>query len=238
MEERSKYWDKTWNYVRGCTPIGVGCRRCYARRNHDRLLANPAVPSYSRPFDQVHVAWDMLEDPAPLHWRKPRIIFVNNLSDTFHEVVPDEALWHAYRIMRQAPQHTFLLLTKRAARMRRWSWSIVCLENLWLGVTCETPAYMERVRHLTCIPAAIRWLSWEPAIEALEWGPWLEKIDWLVAGGETGADTQAVPERWVREARDACAEYGTAFWFKQWGGTAAPPRDAPLLDGRVHIARP
>ncbi len=243
----TKWWNESWNWVRGCTPVSPACRLCYARRAHKRLLANPIVPSYSRPFDEVHVVEEMLDDPAPLHWRKPRICFVNDLSDTFHEAVPLVALVRAFEIMREAERHTFLVLTKRAHLMAHFAelglggdWPV----NVWAGVTVEMACYLDRLDVLCEVPARVRFLSVEPLLSPVAeflTAEHLKALGWIIVGGETGPPAEnpvrADPDE-VRNFRSLCEANEIPLWFKQWGGTPGPPAELPELDGEVLSGRP
>lgn len=235
-----KWWDESLNFVRGCTPVSRACNGCYAEANHERLLANPKVPSYSRPFNEIHVVEEMLDDPPMAHWRDPRRVFVNNLSDTFHPEVEAHHLVKLFSLMRRYDDHIYMLLTKRASRMAQFARYVVddWPENVWAGVTIEGFAEIGRLGWLLEVPAAVRFISWEPALdnlpEMLRQAPTaMEKIAWIIMGGQTGAGTTPMPEQWARAGRDLCTEFNAALYFKQWGGTVVPPKDAPLLDGET-----
>lgn len=244
-DERMKWWNESFNFVRGCTPVSRACQWCYAKSNHERLRANPKVPSYNAPFHSVSVVKDMLNNPPMARWAKPRLVFVNNLSDTFHPKVDTRHIVKLFEIMRRFNQHTFMLLTKRAARMEQVARYIVddWPENVWAGVTIEGFAEIGRIGWLMQVPAPVRFISWEPALnnlpERLRQAPGaLEKIDWIIAGGRTGPGSEPMPEEWARAGRDLCRDFDIAYFFKQWGGSIVPPRDAPLLDGEEFVELP
>jgi protein gp37 len=223
---RIEWTEATWNPVTGCTKISPGCKHCYAERMALRLQAM-GVDRYQDGF-RVTLQPDVVE--LPLSWRKPRVIFVNSMSDLFHRSVPESYIERCFEVMRQASQHTFQVLTKRADRLAEmtanWDWPL----NVWMGVSVESPAYLERIDLLRQVPAAIRFLSVEPLLEALPTFS-LEGIGWVIVGGESGPGARPMRPEWVRPIRDNCAEVGVPFFFKQWGGVNKK-RTGRLLDGR------
>lgn len=172
--------------------------------------------------------WDLLE--LPLRWRSPRLIFVNSMSDLFHEQVPEAFIRAVFTVVRKARHHTFQLLTKRAERLAALAPSLPWPENLWVGVSIENQQYVWRADLLRTVPAAVRFLSIEPLL-----GPItrldLQGIGWVIVGGESGPGARPVDVQWVRAIRDLCREHGIPFFFKQWGGTRRT-QAGRMLDGR------
>ena len=222
----------TWNPVTGCDKVSDGCRNCYAERMAHRLqrMGNP------RYGDGFHVTLhhDLLS--APYRWRKPRMIFVNSMSDLFHRQVPDDFIAAVFRTMADNPRHTFQILTKRPHNALKLVDRLPWPDNVWLGVSVERPRYAFRIKRLSQLPAVVRFVSAEPLLEAL---PHLElqRIDWLIAGGESGPGARPVDAAWLRDLRDQCQASGTAFFFKQWGGVRKKTAGR-LLDGRQHLEFP
>ena len=217
MGKSSIEWtDATWNPVTGCTEVSPGCDHCYAKTIAERFRGTPAFPVG---FD-VQLRPEKLEDP--LHWRAPRRIFVNSMSDLFHADVPKDFIADVWRTMQLAPQHTFQILTKRAERMERVvRWLQVNAPpadkpNVWLGVSVESTDYYSRIRHLQRTPAALRFLSCEPLLGPLPELP-LDGIGWVIVGGESGQGARPMHPSWVRGIRNQCRAAGVPFFFKQWG---------------------
>jgi protein gp37 len=221
-----EWTDATWNPTTGCTKVSAGCKHCYAERDWARLVH---LPSYKgRAFTDVACHEERLSQP--LRWQKPRMIFVNSMSDLFHPDVPDEFVSHVFKVMRDSPQHTFQVLTKRAERMRDFL-SVrypVPLPNVWLGISVEDQsAADERIPLLLDTPAAVRWISAEPLLGSVDLWPMLiphmnhgedrDPLDWVVVGGESGPKARPMHPNWARSLRDQCAAAGVPFLFKQWG---------------------
>jgi protein gp37 len=219
--------DATWNPVTGCTKISPGCKHCYAERLAVRLRAM-GNPRYRAGFD-VTLHEDQLD--LPLRWRRPRRIFVNSMSDLFHEDVPAEYIRRVFHTMARAGQHVFHVLTKRAERLEDIGGSLGWPANVWQGVSVESEAYAWRVAHLRRVPAAVRFLSVEPLLGPIPALP-LHGIDWVIAGGESGPGHREVDADWVRSIRDQCQAHGVAFFFKQWGGRTSKS-GGRILDGRT-----
>jgi protein gp37 len=203
----------TWNPVTGCSPISAGCDHCYARRYAQRLKAM-GQPRYKKGF-AVTLHPDSLE--KPLGWRKPRLIFVNSMSDVFHEKVPDEFIDLIFATMRRAGQHQFQILTKRSDRLKGFRPAGGWPANVWLGVTVERADYVFRIDHLRATGARTKFLSLEPLLGPL---PDLDLtgIDWVILGGESGPQARPMRQDWVIDVKDQCLENGVPFFFKQWGG--------------------
>lgn len=223
---RIEWTQCTWNPVTGCTKISPGCAHCYAERMARRLHAM-GNRRYADGF-RLTLHEDLLEEP--LKWRGPRVVFVNSMSDLFHEDVPVEFVRQVFETMVLAKQHTFQVLTKRAERMASLAPSLPWPTNVWAGVTVEGTAQAWRIDHLRAVPAAVRFVSAEPLLGPLP-GLGLRGIDWLIAGGESGPGARAMHPAWVRDLRDRCAASGTAFFFKQWGGVRKK-QAGRILDGR------
>ena len=224
---RIEWTEATWNPVTGCTKVSPGCKNCYAERMSKRLKAM-GLPQYRNAF-----ALTMHEDVVelPLRWKKPRVIFVNSMSDLFQEGIPLKFIQRVFTVMQESPQHQFQVLTKRPeialALADRLPWP----DNVWLGTSVETAAYVERVRILQRIPAKIRFLSVEPLLGPIPRLP-LAKIHWVIVGGESGPGARPMDERWVIQIRDRCRKVGVPFFFKQWGGVNKK-RTGRELQGRT-----
>jgi protein gp37 len=234
MSQRSaiEWTDATWNPVTGCTKVSAGCDHCYAEAFAERWRGVAEHP-YERGFDLVLRPHRLLE---PLSWKKPHTIFVNSMSDLFHRDVPDEFIFRVFNTIERASWHTFQVLTKRAERLQRLAKRITFSSNVWMGVSVESPCYYWRIRSLQQVPAAVRFLSCEPLLEALPDLP-LEGIDWVIVGGESGPGARPMDAKWARNIRAQCRKRQVPFFFKQWGGVrkkAAGRR----LDGRTYDAMP
>lgn len=225
-----EWTDATWNPVTGCTKITAGCDNCYAARFSERFRGVPDHP-FENGFD-LTLRPDRLAQP--LTWRRPRMIFVNSMSDLFHKSVPHEFINRVFDTMETADQHTFQVLTKRSSLMRSYLRRRYADRapppHIWLGVSIEDANAKARVDHLRTARAGVRFLSVEPLI-----GPIgnidLTNIHWVIAGGESGPGARPMHIEWAREIRDRCAEQGVAFFFKQWGGLR-PKSGGRDLDGR------
>ena len=225
-----EWTDATWNPVTGCTKISRGCDNCYAERLSERFRGVPGHP-YSTGFD-LTLRYERLGQP--LVWRRPRMIFVNSMSDLFHKDIPRSFVDKVFDTMERAAWHTFQVLTKRSSLMRdyllRRYGDRRGPAHIWCGVSVEDARAKSRVAHICAAPAGVRFLSIEPLIApvgALE----LTGIDWVIVGGESGPRARPVQPAWVREVRDQCARQAVAFFFKQWGGHR-PSSGGRLLDGR------
>jgi protein gp37 len=227
-QDSSIEWtDSTWNPVTGCSKISPGCKYCYAERMTTRLVGM-GQPRYRNGFE-VTLQSDLVD--LPLRWRRPRVIFVNSKSDLFHESIPETFISRVFDTMKNAYWHTFQVLTKRGDRLARLAPHLPWPINLWMGVSVESPRYLERVDRLRQVPAAVRFLSVEPLLARIP-RPELTDIDWMIVGGESGPGSRPMEAAWVRELRDRCVLDGVPFFFKQWGGTRKK-RNGRLLDGRT-----
>lgn len=225
MAESSIEWtDATWNPVAGCTVISPGCTNCYAMRMAARLDAM-GMPKYraltrrsgKRAVWVGKITTDAHSLDAPLTWKKSRMVFVNSMSDLFHEKVPADFIRHVWSVMEKASQHTFQILTKRPERMAELAPTLRTLPNVWLGTSVENADYLSRIDALRNVPASVRFVSFEPLIGSVRQAN-LRKIHWAIVGGESGPRARFMDALWVDEIHDACRAHGTAFFFKQWGG--------------------
>jgi protein gp37 len=228
MAKSSIEWtESTWNPVTGCDKISPGCKHCYALRMAMRLKAM-GQPNYANGFS-LTLQSHMLE--KPLEWKKPQIIFVNSMSDLFHEDIPADYVLQVFDVMRRAHWHEFQVLTKRGERLEQLNRLIDWPDNVWMGVSVEREDYRYRIDHLRHTGARTKFLSLEPLI-----GPLadldLRGIHWVIVGGESGPGARPVSESWVTEIRDQCTATGVPFFFKQWGGTNKK-RAGRLLGGRT-----
>lgn len=208
-----EWTEMTWNPVTGCHKITQGCKHCYAERMAKRLRAMGSA-RYVNGFEPA-LHWDLLD--VPKKWKRPRVIFVNSMSDLFQEEVPLEFIQRAFATMAECPQHTFQILTKRSARLRELSAHIAWPANVWMGVSVENARVIDRIIDLQNVPAAIRFLSCEPLIGPLSSLP-LKGIHWVIVGGESGPKARPMKPAWVDDIHDQCTAAGAAFFFKQWGG--------------------
>jgi protein gp37 len=227
MSDKSaiEWTETTWNPTTGCDRISPGCDNCYALTLSKRLKAmgvakyqNDGDPRTSGPGFGVAVHRDSLE--TPFTWRKPRVVFVNSMSDLFHARVPIAFVREVFEVMRATPQHTYQILTKRSRRLARLAPQLDWASNIWMGVSVESAAQYDRVRDLAGVPASVRFLSCEPLLGPLHGLP-LAGIDWVIAGGESGVNARPVDPQWIRDLRDDCVAARTPFFFKQWGGIRA-----------------
>lgn len=227
ITSKIEWTESTWNPVTGCTKISQGCEHCYAATLAKRLKAMGNV-RYKNDF-AVTVHEDLFE--KPLEWKKGKMIFVNSMSDLFHESVSDEAILKIFSTMNRASWHIFQVLTKRPERLLALSKYINWTNNIWMGVTVECNRYVDRCEILKSTGANIKFVSAEPLLENLS-DINLKGIDWLIVGGESGAGARKMEEKWVLNLKSKAAESNTAFFFKQWGGINKK-KTGKLLEGKV-----
>ncbi len=227
IDSSIEWTDATWNPVTGCTKVSPGCKHCYAERLAHRLRAM-GNRRYARGF-AVTLHPDQLF--LPLSWRRPRRIFVNSMSDLFHEGIPDEYLRQVFDVMARAPWHVFQILSKRSARLAAMARDLPWSPNVWQGVSVENARDTSRIAHLQEVPAAVRFLSVEPLLGPIPRLP-LVGIHWVIVGGESGGGRRPVDLTWVRDIRDQCVAARVPFFFKQWGGRT-PKAGGRVLDGRT-----
>jgi protein gp37 len=219
--------EMTWNPATGCSKVSPGCAHCYAETFAERWRGI-AGHHYEHGFD-LRLWPERLEQP--LAWRKPRRVFVNSMSDLFHEDIPDAFIAQVFDVMVRARWHTFQVLTKRPERLIALAPRLPWPANVWMGVTIENRRFVRRAAMLRQVPASVRFISAEPLLGRLE-GLELQGIDWLIAGGESGVRHRRLDLDWVRELRDRCQQENVAFFFKQVGGRT-PKAGGRLLDGRT-----
>ena len=232
LQSTIEWTESTWNPATGCTKTTAGCANCYAERMARRLQAM-GQPNYARGF-AVTTHPEMLE--LPMQWRKPQTIFVNSMSDLFHEKIPVAFIRSVFRVMNQASWHRFQILTKRATRLAALAPSLPWAHNIWMGVTVENDRCVARIDSLRKTAAAVKFLSLEPLLGPL---PDLDltDIDWVITGGESGPGARPMQEQWVTDIRDQCIAAGVPFFFKQWGGFHKK-KAGRELDGRLWSEMP
>jgi len=239
MSDGSKieWTDATWNPVRGCTKVSPGCKHCYAETFSERFRGVPGHP-FENGFD-LRIVPEKLDEP--FRWSSPRMVFVNSMSDLFHEDVPDEYIAKVADVMLAADWHVYQVLTKRADRMAsllntRLS-DAAAASHIWWGVSVEDQQYgIPRIATLRTSAAKVKFLSIEPLLEDLGTID-LTSIDWAIVGGESGPKARPIQPEWVRSLRDQCFEADVAFFFKQWGGVQKS-KTGRRLDGRTYNAFP
>jgi protein gp37 len=239
MATSSIEWtEATWNPVAGCTILSPGCTNCYAMRLAARLEAM-GMQKYvgltrrsggrAKWTGAVRLDREALE--IPKSWRKPRMIFVNSMSDLFQDAVPAGFVTDVWKVMAATPHHTYQILTKRPDRMADLTRELPLLQNVWLGASVESSAYVARLDELRRVRAVVRFVSLEPLLGSVA-GIDLKLVDWAIVGGESGPGARPIDPKWVREIRAACREQGAAFFFKQWGGKNKK-RQGRTLDGKT-----
>ena len=242
-----EWTDATWNPVAGCTPASAGCKNCYAARMALRLMYMPnatgrkyegtakrtrgGLPVFT---GRINLDRDSLD--LPRSWRLPRVIFVNSMSDLFHEDVPLFYIKEIFDVMASCPQHTFQVLTKRARRAAELSCELPWPRNVWMGTSVEDDRVIQRVDDLRRVPAHIRFLSCEPLIGPLK-GLSLKEIHWVIVGGESGPGARPMDEQWVLQIKRLCDKHDIPFFFKQWGGVQKHKRGR-ILNNQTWDAMP
>lgn len=219
-----EWTEATWNPIVGCTVISPGCTNCYAMRMAKRLDAmGQAKYTGTTRMSGGRAKWNgtiRLDEKSlsiPATWKTGRMIFVNSMSDLFHEDVELAFIQRVFETMSATPQHTYQILTKRAERLEKLSGLLLWPRNVWMGVSVENKDYSYRIEHLRRTGATVKFLSLEPLLGPLE-GLNLSGIDWVIVGGESGPGARPMEAAWVRSIRDQCKEFDVAFHFKQWGG--------------------
>jgi len=233
-----EWTELTWNPVRGCTIVSPGCSNCYAMRMAGRLeaMGQQKYKGTTRKSGErlkwtgiINLDYESLAAPKKLN--SPKLIFVNSMSDLFHEDVPEGFIKEVFDTMLQTPRHTYQILTKRAGRLESMGAQLPWPDNVWMGVSVENDEFMWRVNKLVNVPARVRFLSLEPLLGPLSRLN-LEGIDWVIAGGESGPGARFVDIEWLREIRDQCVAKRIPFYFKQWGGRSKA-KMGRILDGRL-----
>ncbi len=222
-----EWTESTWNPVTGCTKVSPGCKHCYAERMAERLQAM-RQPNYVNGF-RLTLQPHMLE--LPLTWKRPQTIFVNSMSDLFHEDVPLAYIHAVFDVMARAHWHRFQVLTKRAERLEKVSAELHWTANIWMGVSVESDRYRHRIDHLRATDAHVKFLSLEPLLGPL---PDLDlaNIDWVIVGGESGPRSRPMDPMWAADLRHQCNRANVPFFFKQWGGKNKK-QAGRLLEGRA-----
>jgi len=233
MAQSSIEWtEMTWNPTTGCTKISAGCKFCYAEVMSKRLKAM-GVEKYKDNF-KVRVHEPSLN--APYTWKSPKIVFVNSMSDLFHEKIPLDYIQKVFKVMNDNPQHVFQVLTKRAGRLLEVHEELKWTHNIWMGVSVENEKVIDRIDYLRKTNAHTKFLSLEPLIGPLP-NMNLDKIHWAIVGGESGHKARPMDEEWVLDIYEQCKEAGVSFFFKQWGGKNKKAAGR-LLNGRTYDEMP
>lgn len=217
-----EWTDRTWNPTTGCNKVSPGCTHCYAEAITKRFTNN-----FPNGFDLTLHQQRLKE---PLRWRTPSRIFVNSMSDLFHEEVPLSFLKEVFEVIRETPWHVYQILTKRHERLLELADQLDWHENIWMGVSVENQNYITRVDYLRQVPAKVRFLSCEPLLGSLQLD--LTDIHWVIVGGESGQKHRPMEVEWAQSIRDQCQAEGVAFFFKQWGGRT-PKAGGRLLDNSI-----
>jgi len=208
-----EWTETTWNPITGCTKISQGCKFCYADRLAKRLQAM-GNPRYENGFNMT-LHYDLIT--LPLKWKKPRVIFVNSMSDLFQDGVPFKFIEKVFTTMEQTPQHNYQILTKRGSRLKELANDLPWPSNVWMGVSVEDKRVVDRIDDLIHVPAEVRFLSCEPLIGPLD-SLNLGGIHWVIVGGESGPGARPMKKEWVHSILDQCMATDVPFFFKQWGG--------------------
>ena len=227
-----EWTEMTWNPTTGCTKVSQGCKFCYAEVMSKRLKAM-GLEKYKDGF-KVKIHPETLNDP--FKWKKPRIVFVNSMSDLFHPQVPFSFIKKVFKVMNDNPQHIFQVLTKRGELLYQYHQDLNWTNNIWMGVSVEDEKVLKRVDFLRQTNAKIKFLSCEPLIGSLS-NLILENIDWVIVGGESGRKPRPIQKTWVEEIRDNCKESKVPFFFKQWGGTNKK-KAGRILNGKTYDEMP
>lgn len=230
-----EWTDATWNPATGCSKVSPGCQNCYAETLSARLKAMKQK-KYANGFNYTEHPTELQK---PQHWKKPRMIFVNSMSDLFHEAATNSFINDVFEIMMGTPRHTYQILTKRPKRMKEFVDKFISVRggldeipnHIWLGTSVESHDYLFRIDQLRQVKCAIRFVSFEPLLGSIM--PSLTDIHWAIVGGESGPHARPIHEDWVRNIHDVCRMYDTAFFFKQWGGRW-PKQKGNLLDGKKY----
>jgi len=227
-----EWTERTWNPVTGCTKVSLGCLNCYAERMAIRLQ-KMGNPRYRNGF-KVTLHEDLLD--LPLRWKRPSMIFVNSMSDLFHEQVPVWFIRRVFATMQKAHWHIFQVLTKRSARLRELARELFWPDNVWIGVTVEANEYYSRLDDLRQVPAKVRFASLEPLLTPMPDLP-LDGIQWVIVGGESGPRARPMRPEWVYSVMRQCRRAKVAFFFKQWGGPQKW-RTGRMLEGKEYNEMP
>jgi protein gp37 len=208
-----EWTDSTWNPITGCTKISSGCAHCYAEKMANRLKAM-GMTKYKNGFSLTLHPKSLNE---PYSWKKPRMVFVNSMSDLFHEDIDFNYIRKIFEVMNDNPKHIFQVLTKRGNMLEKYHSKLLWTPNIWMGVTVESKDHIERIRQLIKTNATVKFLSCEPLLSALGKLP-LTKIDWVIVGGESGPKARLMKKEWIEKIQHQCTIAKVPFFFKQWGG--------------------
>jgi protein gp37 len=208
-----EWTESTWNPITGCDKISPGCKNCYAERMAKRLSKMNQI-KYVNGF-KLTLQPDTLNEPYK--WKRPRLVFVNSMSDLFHEDVPLEYIKRVFEVMNRCREHQFQILTKRSGRLKKLSKYLDWAENIWMGVSVESEKYLYRIDDLKETPSKIKFISFEPLLEEIK-NVNLLNIDWVIVGGESGPKSRKIEEPWVMNIKTICQKQKVSFFFKQWGG--------------------
>lgn len=233
MAKSSIEWtEMTWNPTTGCSKVSDGCKFCYAEVMAKRLKAM-GVQKYKNGFD-LSIHPETLN--IPYTWKKPKIVFVNSMSDLFHENVPLDYIQKVFTVMNNNPQHIFQVLTKRSENLHNYNFDLEWTPNIWMGVSVENDKVSNRIDFLRETSAFVKFLSCEPLLGPLD-NMDLFGINWVIVGGESGRRPRPINKEWVANIKDQCTEQSIPFFFKQWGGTNKK-KNGRLLDGKIYNEMP
>ncbi len=227
-----EWTQNVWNPVTGCSRVSEGCENCYAE-SFAKRLKGMGIPKYKQGF-KVILHPDSLEEPY--RWKKPRVVFVNSMSDIFHQDISDSYIKKIFHVMNENPHHIFQVLTKRPERLPEIESKVKWSHNIWLGVTVESNKHMDRICYLQDSPARTRFISFEPLLSPIEKMN-LSTVDWAIVGGESGPKARPMEKAWVESILHQCKEQDVAFFFKQWGGKNKK-KNGRLLNGREYNQMP
>ncbi len=234
MAQSSIEWTElTWNPTTGCSKVSSGCKNCYAEVMTRRLEAM-GVAKYQDGFGKVRTHPATLN--TPYTWRKPKVVFVNSMSDLFHKDVPTTFIQQVFKVMNDNQQHIFQVLTKRSERLLEIEGDLNWTSNIWMGVSVEDEKVLDRIDHLSGTGAMIKFLSCEPLLGPLP-NMRLDQIDWVIVGGESGHKARKMKESWVLDIQEQCTASQVAFFFKQWGGKNKK-KAGRLLKGQTYDEMP
>jgi protein gp37 len=227
-----EWTDATWNPVTGCSKVSAGCTFCYAER-YAKRLHEMGNKRYANGF-RVTLHRDVIDYPR--RWQRPSIVFVNSMSDLFHDRVPVRFIKRVFNTMNDCYWHQFQILTKRSRRLAELAPQLNWTPNIWMGVSVESQEYVPRIRDLTKVPAKTRFLSCEPLLGAIDTLP-LRGIHWVIVGGESGPNARPMKRDWVETIRRQCQRASVPFFFKQWGGSQKW-KNGRTLNGKIYDEMP
>ncbi|HEY3372079.1 MAG TPA: phage Gp37/Gp68 family protein [Prolixibacteraceae bacterium] len=227
-----EWTESTWNPSTGCTKISTGCINCYAEVMSRRLQSMGMI-KYK---DGFNLSCHYEELKTPYKWKKPRIVFVDSMSDLFHENMPIDFIKAVFKVMNDCPQHTFQVLTKRADILEKYFNQLEWTSNIWMGLTVESNSHTKRIEALRNVPSIVKFLSIEPLLSAMP-NMNLLNIDWVIVGGESGPKSRPIKEEWVIDIKEQCEQSNIPFFFKQWGGKNKKAT-GKLLQGKIYCQMP